>query len=409
MPCESATYVFQCPNALAASTVNSGLLLVAEVNQDFSEAYSAINSINSDNISSGFTFDASAICASDTPVFYTAIQAEDVINEIGHYWFNVAHIGFTATSIHNALNDLGSAVSALLLSSATGNRSFRYQKPVLEWVNSQTIKLEYNGSNSTSFLLFPDGIIREQSASNNLYFKISNSGFFSNDNGCAIAGMIGGTASNDTWVAIYGAAIGSANMFTLIGNYNLPNQTSVLTVESTFGGTSNWVYLGLIRYGDNRPFIETANSLTRNPSGIMPFIQMRNETRFINIHSNNATAVIPVGNLLMAWAQANTNLGPLALDTFGINTTEIPRAFGEAYFQANIRGYLTAAWEFYVLEGATIRHGIYAEQRGTATNIVVEMTVPIRASANLNTRKVGAAGTTGTQAIVLMGFIDELR
>jgi len=131
-----------------------------------------------------------------------------------------------------------------------------YRRPVLEYVSTTTVRVENNtGTANQTSILFPDGNLRsvtENTGSTHKYrlFTISATAEFTT--GTEDSGLYTGLSEEtNTWYAIYAvkSTINTAN-FVLVGTKTLPIQANYSTLNTNLG-TNGWVYLGLIRNGDN--------------------------------------------------------------------------------------------------------------------------------------------------------------
>src|SRR5205823_4004220 len=98
-------------------------------------------------------------------------------------------------------------------------------------------------------ILFPDGNLRTDSTSGRINCNLAQVAALS---GTAQSGLQTGTVSTNTWYAIYAVKTtdNSSNFVTVADKTNLPVQANYSTLNTNFG-TNGWVYLGLVRNGDN--------------------------------------------------------------------------------------------------------------------------------------------------------------
>lgn len=131
-----------------------------------------------------------------------------------------------------------------------------YRRPVLKFISVTTVDVENNtGTLNETKIMFPDGSTRsvtEDTASTHKYrrFLITAAAEFTS--GTEDSGIRSGIAeATNTWYAIYAVkSLIDSTKFVLAGDTSLPIQTNFSTLDGRYGSNS-WVYLGLIRNGDN--------------------------------------------------------------------------------------------------------------------------------------------------------------
>lgn len=182
--------------------------------------------------------------------------------------------GVTIETNSDALRVKDAGISITKLSSDLV-KIFSYKRPVLKFISVTTVDVENNtGTLNQTRIVFPDGTVREvteDTSSTNKYrrFLITAAAEFTS--GTEDSGVRSGISEAvSTWYAIYAvkSAI-DATKFVLAGDTTLPLQTNFSTLNSRYG-TSGWVYLGMIRNGDN-------DAATGD---ILNFVQNGNRTDF---------------------------------------------------------------------------------------------------------------------------------
>lgn len=151
-----------------------------------------------------------------------------------------------------------------------------YRRPVLQWASTSAVNMEtgINGTSGQARILFPDGNLRTDSTASRINLDITRNAAFS---GTAQSGLRSGSASANTWYACYAVKTSdNTSNFVMAADTVLPIQANFTSLNSNFGSNS-WVYLGLIRYGDN----------SGATTSILKFFQAGN----ITIFQNTATAV----------------------------------------------------------------------------------------------------------------------
>lgn len=156
-------------------------------------------------------------------------------------------------------------------------RLLDYRRPVLEWVSITTVDVEANTDTSGQrAILFPDGIYRTTTSSTSYRFDITRNAVLSGSVQSGLRTSLSETAN--TWYSIYAVKVtDNSTNWVAVGDTLLPVQANVSTLNSNFG-VNGWVYLGLIRNGDD----------AGSTSDILDFVQDGNKTVFRNeaTHTN---------------------------------------------------------------------------------------------------------------------------
>lgn len=152
-----------------------------------------------------------------------------------------------------------------------------YRRPVLQWASATAVNMEsgLTGTSGQAAILFPDGNYRTDSTTTRINLNISQVAALS---GTAQSGIRTGTASANTWYACYAVKTSdNTSNFVMVCDTVLPTQANFATLNTNFG-TSSWVYLGLIAYGDNGGATTTIKRFTQ--SGNVTLMQVANTTGF---------------------------------------------------------------------------------------------------------------------------------
>jgi hypothetical protein len=126
----------------------------------------------------------------------------------------------------------------------------------------------------------------------------------------------------NTWYAVYAVKTSdNTSHFVAVADTVLPVQASYSALNTNFGANS-WVYLGLVKYGDN------GNATT----AILSFVQLGNHTVFTNLNTNPFTTC--PGILLASTASASALTWAYAA---GTGAAQIPSivSVGDPYAQVN--------------------------------------------------------------------------
>ena len=189
-----------------------------------------------------------------------------------------------------------------------------YRRPILVYNSTTVVNIEtgINGTSGAARVLFPDGNMRTDSTTSRIQCNLAQVAATS---GSAQSGLRTGTVAVNTWYAVYAVKVtdNSAN-FVAIADVVLPLQANYATLNSNFG-TNGWVYLGLIRNGDN----------SGTTSGILKFVMSGSKTIFTNeIASGNMNVAIALSE---AGLKLATTAGATTLTYFrttGTGTTDLP-------------------------------------------------------------------------------------
>ncbi len=172
-----------------------------------------------------------------------------------------------------------------------------YRRPNLQFNNSTVVNVEagIDGTSGEVRILFPDGTIRTDSTTGRVQCNVAQVAALS---GTWQSGLRTGSVANNTWYAIYMVKTtdDSAKMVA-VADTVLPIQANFATLNSNFG-TNGWVYLGLVRHGDQ------GGAAT----GILAFFQNGNFTFFEN-NNTGGNVQTPIPGIRMATTAAATTLG----------------------------------------------------------------------------------------------------
>ncbi len=125
-----------------------------------------------------------------------------------------------------------------------------YRRPVLQYASSTVVNIEkgINGTSGQAQILFPDGNLRTDSTTTRINCNLAQVAALSST---AQSGIRTGTLVSNTWYAIYAVKVtDNSSNFVLVADTVLPLQTNFATLNINFNA-NGWVYLGLVRYGDN--------------------------------------------------------------------------------------------------------------------------------------------------------------
>ena len=188
-----------------------------------------------------------------------------------------------------------------------------YRRPVLQFISSTAVDIENNtGTSNQTCVHFPDErrCVTEDTSSTDKYRRLVTSAQSSFTSGTEDSGMSPGeTVANNTWYAVYAvkSQINTAN-FVLAISTNTPTQSNFSRLNTLFA-VNGWVYLGMVRVGDNSGSTNT----------LLSFIQIGNWTRWAQA---TAGTVDPGNGIRMATTAGATSLSFTA--SAGTGATNIP-------------------------------------------------------------------------------------
>lgn len=222
-----------------------------------------------------------------------------------------------------------------------------YRRPVLQFGSVTTIAVEsgLDGVSGDIPLQFPDGSIRTETSTTRTTFNITRNAVLVTSG--AQSGLTGATSeAANTWYALYGCKVtDSSTLWVTVGSTVLPLQANFATLNTAYG-SNGWVYLGLVRNGDN----------SGATSDLLAFVQSGNMTIFDNNCTGNITN--GTGNRLATTAGATSLTYTYSA---GTGTTDIPNNVVISMFGACSGGgsgsgditNSTASWSYATASGAS--------------------------------------------------------
>jgi hypothetical protein len=257
-----------------------------------------------------------------------------------------------------------------------------YRRPVLQYNSATVVNMEtgINGVSGQLAIQFPDGTLRTDSTAGRIQCNLAQVAALTVT---AQSGLRTGTVANNTWYAVYAvkSQVNSTDIVA-VADVVLPTQANYATLNTNFG-TSGWVYIGLIRNGDQGG----------TATGILNFIMGGNQTIFVNA-GTGANADNSRGVLLATTAGA-ANLQYAVVN--GTAGAVIPNnvVFG------TIAGTATATTSLRINEAGGAPDIYQVNGLVAGTHLV---SVPYRLTATY-TPRVTPSGATAID-IWLVGFVD---
>jgi hypothetical protein len=157
-----------------------------------------------------------------------------------------------------------------------------WRRPVLQFGSVTTVAVEsgLDGTSGDIPILFPDGTVRTETSTTRTTFDITRNAVLVTSG--AQSGLTGATSeATNTWYALYACKVtDSSTLWVTVGSTVLPLRANYATLNTAYG-TNGWVYLGLIRNGDN----------AGATGDILTFVQNGNTTFFQNLTSDSTTGM----------------------------------------------------------------------------------------------------------------------
>lgn len=263
-----------------------------------------------------------------------------------------------------------------------------YRRPNLVFLSGSGVTLEtgLDGTSGDAVILFPDGNLRTETSSSRYQAGTGSNAVFTNATlGSNQGGLRTGTVTNNTWYAAYAVKVTTfAANWVMVLDTVLPLQANYSTLNTNFG-TNSWVYLGLIRYGDNNG---VGNS-------ILHFVQSGNQTHF---GVSQSGANYPNGTIL-----GNTSSSTSSLTytyTSGTGTTNIPNNIIIAKFTVWI-----------ITSLATMTNKSITTQTGSSNDLI---SIPYQTGSDIAAQLwenpvdglIVPAGSTDSNYIFISGYVD---
>lgn len=239
---------------------------------------------------------------------------------------NIAANGVATANIADAAVTTAKLATVIQSSFTYYNTIAAYRRPNLIWVSPTAIQTNTNTSvaNQTC-VAFPDTV---RCATSNTFTQltVTQACIF---NGTEQSGLSGATLATNTWYGIYAVKsnVNSAN-YVLCGSTNTPVQSNGAAINAMFG-TNGWVYLGLIRNGDQ----------SATNTGILQFSQTGDFTVLVSTYNGNTNVGQTTRQRGMLLAGNSNSLAPSTWTyTSGTTGAVLPPVIGNVNIQASVIG-----------------------------------------------------------------------
>lgn len=184
-----------------------------------------------------------------------------------------------------------------------------WRRPRIRTASATTVTVEpgLDGTSGDIAILFPDGSIRTETTASHTTFDITRNCSLS---GTALSGLRATLSeATNTWYALYAVKVtDTTTTWVTVGDTRLPLQANFAALNTAFG-TSGWVYLGMIRNGDN----------SGTTGDILNFRQCGGMTLFFNTCTGSS---LDMHGIRFANTAGATTL--TYSETSGTGTTDIP-------------------------------------------------------------------------------------
>lgn len=256
---------------------------------------------------------------------------------------------------------------------------FHYRRPTLQWSSITQVNTENVVTSGQIDVLFPDGEYRTETSATLYNFVITRNAVLTGSKQSGLRTSL--SEATNTWYALYAVKAQDSTGIVVVGDTVLPLLANFSTLNSNFG-TNGWVYLGLIRNGDN----------SGATGDILNFVQAGNMTIF-----KNATAGghgMTISGIILATTASATSL--TYTYSSGTGTTDIPGNIGLANYEGD-RGNVSASWSIDNAANTFSRFSLNSPGIG-GTTVWAPATDGVHVT----------FGTTTSGTICLYGFIDTV-
>lgn len=255
-----------------------------------------------------------------------------------------------------------------------------WRRPILSFSGVTTIAIEsgLDGTSGDIPILFPDGTVRTETSTARTTFNITRNAVLVTSG--AQSGLTGATSeAANTWYALYAVKVtDSATQWVTVGSTVIPTQANFSTLNTAYG-SNGWVYLGMVRNGDN----------SGATSDLLSFYMAGNTIMFRNITTGSGRNGVGVRLATSASSSSSTYSY-----SSGTGTTDIPSHLAIGSYQSGHSNGTTAT---FTDSGATRNYGL------TESNLGI--TLRFFPVGLLDGFKI-ALGGAGANDIYLAAFID---
>ena len=357
----------------------------------------------------GATNSASVVLSSSTNDMTWDSGALDVILKVG---------GTEVARIDSSSNDLLCQKDVYFKDTSTSYSLQRlvgaYQKPVLVYVDSDSIDVENNCETSNqSLIVFPFGplAVTEDTSSTHKYRRLKLSatanGYGASHTGSADSGLrVGLSLSANTWYFVYAVNVqygtDAGNGFILVVDDTDPAYSNEGTLDGRYG-SGQWVYLGTIRRGFG----------TSATTTLVPFIQ---DAHGWTMFSDRGTANAYHGIQAVSNTLVTASSTPATVFTFSVGNsgnslpTHVASVRVEMVTQDDGDGDWQCIPSYYLADGTKF---LNLQNNGgnspTATDGAISVRLPVISSASLRALRMNDSSLMDFYSdVYISAFLDHL-
>jgi len=199
---------------------------------------------------------------------------------------------------------------------------FAYRRPTLVFSSATVVSVEtgLDGTSGDAVILFPDGQLRTETSTNRYNGFITQNAVFNNAAlGSNQGGLRTGSVAANTWYACYAVKVTTfAANWVMVLDTVLPKQSNYSTLNTNFG-TNGWIYLGLIRYGDQGG--SSTGILDFNAAGNQMTLTNANSGVAVSGNRNGILLATTAGASSLSWAYASGTSGAVLPNNINIAVT----------------------------------------------------------------------------------------
>jgi hypothetical protein len=300
--------------SITKNYADSTLLLTSDIHGMWTELETKTNgNIDDDNVVSGFTSWSNVTLAKDTLFtmgatgssyfYYRDTQDELVFSFLTTQRSVLFKLGGTTKVDFDSNSDMNIKTDVFFFnrSAVYGLASLiGYQKPVLVYEDSTTVRVEQNTTTANRTLItFPTGpiAVTEDVTATNKFRKLKldavANGYSSSHTGAADSGMKSGLSlTANTWYFVYAVVVqggddAAADNFILVVDDTSPVHTNWSTLDTRYT-SGMWIYLGPLRYGHGESNTEELVPFVQDHTGWITFTGRADTDDFFGIKVANA-------------------------------------------------------------------------------------------------------------------------
>ena len=284
-----------------------------------------------------------------------------------------------------------------------------YRKPVLVYVDSDSIDVENNTETANqSLIVFPSGpvAVTEDTTSTHKFRRLETgataNGYSVSHTGAADSGLRTGLSlSANTWYFVYAVRVqygdDAGNNFILVLDDTSPVQSNESTLNSRYGA-NEWVYMGLIRRGYGMYTTTTLVPFQQDKTGWTYFIDRASSGYMYGMVINDTTVTTTTNTAQWTFTTADSGYGVPSIVS-AIKVDMISLEDGD--------GYNAGTWEFGTSTSARLFQ-LPSFYNDTSASHSYSIVVPAVSGLTLSGRRSASASSDDFYStIYLSGFLDH--